>query len=184
MNKKDTIEYTDDRDVSDGGEGEEGRAEAKIKKLKEDLKRCDDTQKEYLDGWQRSKADFINYKKDEAKRFQGVAQMGVDDIVQDILVVLDSFHLARQYDMPPRVAEGVAMIQGQLEDILRKRGLRVIPVKPGDAFDPRVHESIGEIESDYSPGAIAEEAQKGYEIDGRVLRPSRVKISKEKSSSA
>jgi molecular chaperone GrpE len=70
------------------------------------------------------------------------------------------------------------MIQAQLEDVLRKRGLEIIPVKLGDVLDPAKQESIGEVESEYPSGMIAEEVQKGYIMNGRVVRPARVKLAK------
>lgn len=154
--------------------------ESRITKLKEKLRECEKLQKEYLDGWQRAKADFINYKKDEIKRFEAITERALDDITHDILMVLDSFHLARQYEMPPKIAEGIVMIRGQLEDVLRKRGFVMIAVRAGDAFDPSMHESIGETESTHPAGTVAEEAQKGYKFNGRVLRPARVRLAKEK----
>ncbi len=176
MDTDDTIEYAND-------EGDDSLA-AKLKKLKDELRRSEALQKEYLDGWQRAKADFINYKKDEARRFQDAARMGIHDMASDILVVLDSFQMARQYDMPSRVADGVFMIQGQLEDVLQKHGIAAIGVQPGDPFDPQIHESMGEVESWHLKGTIAEEVQRGYAMDGRILRPARVRLSKEKSPSA
>ena len=175
----DSIQYEEERAEKTADEEEIAETvEVKLSKAKEDLKKCAELQKEYLDGWQRTKAEFINYKKDDAKRFQELGRIAVEDCVRDILVVLDSFYLALQYEMPKNVAEGIAMIQGQLEDILRKRGFAVIAVKAGDRFDPRIHESIGEVNSEHPSGTVAEEAQKGYEPGGRVLRPARVRLSK------
>lgn len=179
--EKDTIEYEDESnaDITESGdENDEDGARAKVKKLKEDLKACEALQKEYLDGWQRAKADYVNYKKDEGKRYQEMAQAVSEDIIHDILVVLDSFQMARRYDMPKNVADGVFMIAAQLEDVLRKRGLLHIPVRLGEELDPAKHESIGEVESEHLSGTIAEEVQKGYTMNGRVLRPARVKIAK------
>ena len=175
----DSIQYEEERAEKSASEEEIAETvEAKFVKAKEDLRKCAELQKEYLDGWQRAKAEFINYKKDDVKRFQELGRIAIEDCVRDILVVLDSFHLARQYEMPKNVAEGIMLIQGQLEDVLRKRGFAVIAVKAGDRFDPRIHESIGEVNSEHPSGTVAEEAQKGYETGGRVLRPARVRLSK------
>lgn len=164
-----------DEEIDDAGEE---KAEAKIKKVKDELKKCEVLQKEYLDGWQRARADFMNYKKDEGKRYQDIVRVITEDLMRDIILVLDSFEMARRYDMPQKVADGVFMIQAQLEDVLRKRGLEVIPVNPGDALNPAQHESIGERESEHPSGSIAEEVQKGYAMNGRVVRPARVKLAK------
>lgn len=177
----DTIEYEKDTDADtlhEADDAGEEKAEAVIKKIKDELKKCEALQKEYLDGWQRAKADFINYKKDEGKRYQDMAHVITEDLMRDIIVVLDSFEMARRYDMPQNVADGVFMIQAQLEDVLRKRGLEIIPVKLGDGLNPALHESIGDRESEYPSGSIAEEVQKGYVMNGRVVRPARVKVAK------
>lgn len=152
--------------------------QAKIKKVKEELKKCETERKEYLDGWQRAKADHINYKKDEGKRFEDLAQFVTAGFIQDILPVLDSFDLALGHRLAPDVEKGVLLIKSQFEDVLKKRGLEQIKVLPGEEFNPEKHESIGEMESNQPAGTIAEEVQRGYTLRGRVLRPVRVRLSK------
>ncbi|KKS36810.1 MAG: nucleotide exchange factor GrpE [Candidatus Sungbacteria bacterium RIFCSPLOWO2_12_FULL_41_11] len=149
----------------------------KIKKLKEDLKKCHDERKEYLDGWQRAKADYINFKKDEGKRFEDMARFVTTGLVQDLLPILDSFDLALGHKMPPEVEKGVLLIRSQFLDVLKRQGIEVMDVS-GQKFDPAYHEAVGEAESDAGEGMIVEEIQKGYIFRGNVLRPARVKISK------
>lgn len=151
----------------------------KIKKLKDDLKKCIVERKEYLDGWQRAKADFVNYRKDETSRFEDMARFVVAGLTQDILPVLDSFDLAISHGLPKDVEKGVLLIRSQFIDIMRKRGLEEIS-GVGKKFDPEFHEAIGEIESEQEDGTIMEEIQKGYMMKGRVLRPARVKIATRK----
>ncbi|OGZ95734.1 MAG: nucleotide exchange factor GrpE [Candidatus Sungbacteria bacterium RIFCSPHIGHO2_01_FULL_50_25] len=150
----------------------------KIKKLREELKRCEAERKEYLEGWQRAKADFINFKKDEGKRFEDMARFVTTSIVEEFLPVLDSFDLALQHGVPKEVEKGIMLIRSQFEDVLRKRGIEEIHVKPGDPFDPAKHESVGETKSEHPPGTIADVVQKGYVFRERVMRPVRVRLSK------
>lgn len=152
-------------------------AAAKLRKLRDDLKRCETERREYLDGWQRAKADFINYKKDEVKRFGAFSQFATEELVAEIIPVLDGFGLALEHDMPKDVERGIVLIRSQLEDALRRRGLEVIAAR-GERFNPEVHESLGEVENDGEPGIVVEELQRGYRLNGKVLRPARVKISK------
>lgn len=168
----DEIEFIPDE------EGEMPDLQKKIKKLKEDLRKCGDDKKEYLDGWQRSKADFINYKNDEGKRMEDMARFVTTGLIQDILPVLDSFDLALGHNLPPELERGVLLIKSQFEDILKRRGLEPIKVDAGDKFDPEKHESIGEMESELPEGSVVEVVQKGYILRGRVLRPARVRIAK------
>ncbi len=65
-----------------------------------------------------------------------------------------------------------------LSAVLKKNGLERIKVSPGDTFDTSRHESVGEIESDQNKGTIAQEIEAGYLLNGKVVRPARVKISK------
>src|SRR3989344_4618248 len=150
----------------------------KIKKLREELKSCEAERKEYLEGWQRAKADYINFKKDEGKRFEDMARFLTASVVEEFLPVLDSFDLALQHGVPKEVEKGIMLIRSQFEDVLRKRGVEEIRVKVGDLFDPAKHESIGEIDSEHPPGSIADVVQKGYMFRERVMRPTRVRLAK------
>mgnify|MGYP001565719236 FL=1 len=154
--------------------------ETALKKLKENLKKCESEKKEYLDGWQRAKADYINYKKDEGKRFEDMARFVAGGLVQDILPVLDSFDLALGHGLPKESERGILLIRSQLEVVLRKRGVEEIVVEAGPSFDPALEESLGEVESPHQAGAVAEVVQRGYRFRDKVIRPARVRISKEK----
>lgn len=151
---------------------------AKIKKLKETLQKSEAERKEYLEGWQRAKADYINFKKDEGKRFEDMARFVTTSIVEEFLPVLDSFDLALQHGIPKEVERGIILIRSQFEDVLRKRGIEEIHVKSGETFDPAKHESVGEIDAQLPSGAIADVVQKGYMFREKVMRPARVRLAK------
>jgi molecular chaperone GrpE len=161
-------------------DGEAGISDlhARIKKLKADLARSEKERREYLDGWQRAKADMVNYKKDDRRRMEDLARFASADIVQDIIGVLDNFDLALAAGAPPEVERGIMLIRGQIENIVRRQGAEEIATAAGDAFNPELHEAIGEEASDVPAGAIARVLQKGYRLHGRVVRPARVKLSK------
>lgn len=152
----------------------------KIKKVKDDLTHCEAEKKQYLEGWQRAKADFINYKNDEGKRMEDMARFITSGLIQEVLPVLDSFDLAVGHGLQPEVERGVLLIRSQFEDILKRRGLERFMVQEGDNFSPEKHESIGEVISDKPEGSVAEVVQQGYGFRGRVLRPARVRLSKAK----
>ncbi len=136
---------------------------------------------EYLAGWQRAKADFINYKKEEMKHLEEVAKYGNEDLIKDLIAVLDNFDLGlRSLEKNGPVEKGVYLIRSQIEDILRRRGLERIPLKPGDPFDPSVAEALSEVASDKPPGTIVEEIEPGYRLHDKVLRAARVIIAKSK----
>ncbi len=167
-------------------EREEGMPDPqkKIVKLRGDLKICEQEKREHLDGWQRTKADLVNYKRDEAKRLEDLGRFITGGMLQDLLPVLDSFELALQSFKSSAMSagggheQGVLMIRSQMLDVLKKRGVRAIEVAPGEVFNPERHESLGEIESEQASGTVAEEVQKGYTLGERVIRPARVRIAK------
>lgn len=180
MNKDETKEDPagEEVEIVPDEEGDIPDLQKKIKKLKENLKKCEVERKEYLEGWQRAKADHINYKNDEGKRIEDMARFITAGFIQEVLPVLDSFDLALMHGLPSDVEKGVLLIKSQFEDILKKRGLDRIEVKDGEEFNPEKHESIGEEESDKPTGTVTEVVQRGYVFRDRVLRPARVRISK------
>src|SRR5581483_8198540 len=125
--------------------------------VKEQLAAAEKARDEYLAGWQRAKADLINYKKEEMAHLAEVAQYGNEDLIKDLLVVLDNFDLGlRTMEKNGGVDKGIYLIRSQIEDILKKRGLAKIEVHPGDPFDPAVAEAMLEMPSDKPPGTIIE----------------------------
>lgn len=148
--------------------------------LKEDLEKLTKEKDEYLDGWRRTKADFINYKKEELKRLEEVAKFGSEEVIKDLIAVLDSFELAISALEKPdaKLGKGIYMIKSQLEEVLRRKGLRKIKVNENDKFDPNFHEAVGSIEGDGVSGDIAEEVATGYMLHDKVLRPTRVRLFK------
>jgi molecular chaperone GrpE len=155
------------------------KTEEETAELKKELARSEEAKQEYLDGWKRAKADFINYKKDEAVRFQTFLKFSNEEMIREMITVLDSFDLA----IPAASGngselKGLTVIRVQLEETLKRFGLERMDASPGQFFDPARAEAISEMESDKPPGTIAEEAAKGYVLNGKVIRPVRVKISK------
>jgi len=140
---------------------------------------------EYLSGWQRAKADFLNYKKDELRRMEEVARYGSEDLIKDLVAVLDNFDLGlRTLEKAGPVEKGIYLIRSQIEDILKKRGLEKVSVKPGDEFDPAVAEAMAEVPSEKPPGTVVEEIEPGYRLYDKVLRPARVILSKGQDEAA
>lgn len=172
--KKEEISFLPDE------EGSASEAQGRFKKVKEDLRRCEIERKDYLDGWQRAKADYINFKNEEGRRMEDMARFVTGGILQDFLPILDSFDLALGHGMAPGAEKGVLLIRAQFEDVLRKRGIEIIKVDEGENFNPELHEAIGEVDSDRPEGVIAELVQRGFILRGKVLRPARVRLAKGK----
>ena len=136
---------------------------------------------EYLAGWQRAKADFINYKREEMEKMGDIARYGNEELIKDLIGVLDNFDLAlRTLEREGPVEKGIYLIRTQIEDILKKRGLMKIEIAEGDHFDPAVAEALTQVVSDKPEGTVAEMIEPGYRLHEKVLRPARVIISKGK----
>ncbi|MBI2591262.1 MAG: nucleotide exchange factor GrpE [Candidatus Brennerbacteria bacterium] len=134
---------------------------------------------EYLAGWQRAKADYLNYKKDEVRRFEETIKFSGELFIRELINVLDSFDLSLiALESESKAQKGMYLIKSQLEDILKKFGLEKIAVSVGQKFDPVFHESVVEIESSQPSGTVVEEIEAGYTLHGKVIRPSRVKLAK------
>lgn len=131
----------------------------------EDLKaKCE----EYLNGWKRERADFLNYKKEEMERIGSLIKYANEEIILNLLPVLDNLSLAANHIKDP----GIDQIKKQLEDFLSKEGIE--PVKTiGEKFDPNTMEAMeGEGET------VLEELQRGYTMHSKLIRPAKVKVSK------
>lgn len=130
----------------------------------------------------RSAADFDNAKKRLAKEREEFVRFVLEDLVLSLLPVLDHFELALAH-LPPgdektkSFRDGFFLIQKQFAQVLTDRGLKRIETL-GKPFDPHFHEAVGHIVSSKQPeGIILEEVLAGYELNGKLARPAKVKIS-------
>ena len=134
--------------------------------------------KELTDSLQRLQAEFENYKKRIEKEKLEFVSFANKELILRILPVIDSFELALQntnsYD---EFVKGVKLIYTQLFSMLESLGVQKIKAQ-GEKFDPYKHEVMLQEKSDKEEGTIIEELQKGYLLSGRVIRHSKVKISK------
>ncbi len=136
----------------------------------EDIETIKKQAEEYLNGWKRAKADYLNLKKDMEAQGKEIKEWMSKIFLLPLLEIMDSFDRAGTLDA------GVKNIKKQFEDFLKNS--RVEAMKTiGEKFDPLKHEAIESI-SGGEPEIIAEEAQKGYLIGEEVLRPAKVKVYK------
>jgi molecular chaperone GrpE len=146
------------------------------KKLEEKEKEAAANYDKYL----RSVAEFDNYKKRAAKDKADIIKYCNEDILKDILPFMDSLDRALGHDTGDIKAfkDGVALIQEQLLGCLKKHGVEKIETA-GKDFDPNFHEALMQTESEqHEDNKIVSEMEKGYLLNGRLLRPSRVCVCK------
>jgi len=133
---------------------------------------------EYLAGWQRAKADLLNYKKEEKERLQGFLQYANEAFLLKLLPIVDNLERAEKEVEKDnnRVVQGFLQIGKQLRDFLKKQGVEEMRAQ-GEKFDPEFHEAVGEAEGAKS-GYIKEVVEKGYKVKDTLLRPAKVKVGK------
>nr|WP_311482615.1 nucleotide exchange factor GrpE [uncultured Anaerococcus sp.] len=134
---------------------------------------------EYIEKYQRLMADFANYKQREEKAKADFKKYASSSLIEKLLPVLDNFDRAlKDKDPEDPFVKGVIMTRDELLKTLKNEGLEEIP-SDGEKFDHNLHhavmtESSDTVEEDY----IIETFQKGYTLNGRILRPAMVKVSK------
>ncbi len=164
----------EDNDINDIEEqeiiAEEEDAGALIHHLKEKLKTAQTERDEYLAGWQRAKADFINARREEDQSRHAFVKIAAQTILRDFLALADSFTQALQ-NLSAEEKSHIIPLYEQMVKLLGDHGVKEIETKNGDRFDPALHEAL-EGEGD----VVEEVLQKGYILHERVLRPARVKV--------
>lgn len=130
----------------------------------------------------RAVADLDNYKKRAAKEKEDVQKFGVEKLLKDFLPVLDNLDRAVEHAASASDFEGlktgVAMTRKLFEDALGKSGIKSFSAK-GQAFDPRLHEAMQQMESaEVPPGHVALEVARGYMLHDRLVRPAMVVVAK------
>ena len=153
-----------------------------LKKLRDDLKVLRKEKEEYLTGWQKERADFANYKKEEENRKSMFSESMRERILTKFLSVIDSFNMAfANKDAWEKVDKnwrmGVEHIYSQLEGVFEEYGVKSFG-SIGDAFDPNLHHSVDNVETDNKDldHKIAKVIQKGYKLGDRIIRPASVNV--------
>lgn len=155
----------------------------KIKALRTKLNECVKEKQSYLDGWQRLKADFANFKKRDAEEKKDFVVFARSALLEDLLPVMESFEMAfankaAWEKVDPSWRKGVEYIHTQLIGVLADHGLKEIMPTQGETFDPSIHTSIGTIETadEKLYHRIAETVQGGFSLNGKVLKSPKVHI--------
>ena len=153
-----------------------------LERLQGELEEAKAQTAEYLDGWQRTQAEFSNYKKrQEAGRVQ-VTTLANATLLRKLLPVLDDFERAIE-TLPADLSqltwcEGILLIKHKLCAVLESEGAKPIETD-GQTFDPRYHEAVTHEEvSGYEEGQIIGEVQRGYMLGEWVLRPALVRVAR------
>ena len=134
---------------------------------------------EYLNGWKRERADFLNYKKDEMERIGQLAKYANEELILKIIPILDNIYLAESH-VPEELKnhkwiEGFNQIKNQLCEFLKREGINAIETV-GKPFDPNTMEAVEEVNLPAQAGGgekdvVIEEVQRGYIMNDKLIRP-------------
>lgn len=183
--KKDNHKKQEHEDVYidiDEGESELLGSKNKLKKLREELKESNKKAQEYLTGWQKERADFVNYKSEEEKKRSERIKALKEDLLINFFPVLDSFDMAfhnkdswEKVDKAWRI--GVEYIYQQFMKVMEEYGVETIGTL-GEEFNPLYHDPVEHIpvENESEDHTILTVIQKGYRSGDAVLRPAKVKV--------
>ena len=135
----------------------------------------------------RLRADFENTKKRLERDKQEAIKFANEKLLVEILSIVDNFDramtsLSEGHD-PEKVKNGLKIAQEELHQVLERHGVQVIKTL-GEPFDPKFHEAVAVAEASESTqdGTIVDEIQRGYLLNGRLIRPSRVRIAQHKTN--
>jgi len=148
-----------------------------IATLKQSLTEAKAEAEANLANWQRAQADFINYKRRAEQEKEEISKFANATLMFSLLPILDDLERAFA-SVPPRLAklgwvDGIRLIERKLRTSLEAQGLSQIKAL-GEPFDPHLHEAVRQDKG--KEGMVIEEVQKGYKLNDKLLRPSKVVV--------
>lgn len=159
------------------------RRNRKISELEEKLSRREGELESHIDRIKHLQADFENYRKRVRKEERAKEERIEDRFIRDIIPIYDNlaraFRSFRHNNDKESFIEGIEKIFSQFDSLLTDIGVEPIQAEE-ERFDPKKHEALISVESKGKPNMVLEEFERGYQRHGRVLKPSRVKVSKQK----
>jgi molecular chaperone GrpE len=140
---------------------------------------------ENYDKWLRLMAEFDNFKKRTQKEKADLMKFSNESLLRSILPILDNLERAIEHGKGSgentSLLEGLEITLRQFLNTLERFGVKPLSAR-GEVFDPEKHEAVSQQESDQEPNRVISEIEKGYIYHDRLLRPSRVIVSKEKAA--
>jgi molecular chaperone GrpE len=175
-------------DLPAGDLSEEGEGPGLIKKLRDKLKKAVEEKQEYLEGWQRTRADFANYKREEAGLHTDKEARIKANVVEEILPLLDSLESALKspsfQKVDAELKKGITGIYQQFLNVLKRIGVEQIGMEDGKdmlvgrPFDPYKHEALQEelVDDEKFNHTIVAVHRSGYTLGDMVIRPAQVSV--------
>ncbi|MBI2676241.1 MAG: nucleotide exchange factor GrpE [Candidatus Aenigmarchaeota archaeon] len=161
--------------ATDNNHAAKKHLKADVRQLQKELEEKAKIAEDRLNQIKYLQADFDNYRKNFEKEKENIIRLANESLIKDLLVIIDEFEIALGRLENERDKAGLNMVYKKLSGILERNGLKQIEAV-GKKFDPHLHEAVNKEISDKGEGFILEEYQKGYMLNSKVIRPSRVKI--------
>lgn len=152
--------------------------EATFDTIKKELEAQKELLQQSEDHYKRLQADFANFRRRNEKEREELSSVVLQGLIKDLLPIIDNFEraLAVEGATGTPLHDGISMVYNQLMESLKKNGLEVIKAA-GEKFDPNFHQAVMRVQDpEKEDDTIEEELQKGYMVQGRVIRPSMVKV--------
>jgi molecular chaperone GrpE len=177
-------ELVEDEESSAGTGSAENSEDGAADQVERDLDELSEAKRErdeYLALAQRTKADFENYRKRVAKETSEALARGKADLARQLLPALDNLERAlaagKEASNHGALVEGVGMVRDELGSRLQAAGVEAFD-PTGERFDPQLHEALSTMPSEGTEsGVVIETVEKGYRLNGQVLRPAKVVVS-------
>lgn len=184
---EENLEHEDDIElIPEDDQVEAAGKQKKAEKKLSELDVCKKERQEYLDGWQRSQADYANLKKRFEEDKKNIGAYAVEAFIQDLLPVLDAFDMAMGNKTSWEAVDanwraGIEFIHSSMLRTLEERG--VTPYDPtGEDFNAELHNSIEmvDVDDEKEAGKIISVIQKGYKMGDRIIRVPNVRVGEKK----
>ncbi|MFI3230200.1 MAG: nucleotide exchange factor GrpE [bacterium] len=169
-----------EQDFSNQENQENQEPKTELELLQEELEKVEIANRDHLDKLQRSMAEFDNFRKRTLVEKASMYENGTRDSIEKFLPILDNFERAMistsEEEKSSNMYKGLDMIFNQFLEVFEGVGVEEV-VGVGEEFDPNIHNAVMHIEDEtLGANVVAEVLQKGYILNGKVIRPSMVKV--------
>lgn len=149
-----------------------------------ELRRKASENDQLVDRIKRITADYLNSQKRMERQMEARCDFAIEEFAREMLVVSDdlarAIAAAKEHQTVEAMLDGLHIVEQHLYAIFQRHGITLVETKPGDVFNPEIHEAVSVVKTnDLKPNHIVTEAQKGFRIHKRLLRPTRVAVSAE-----
>lgn len=157
-------------------------SEENLKNLKKQLEEAKELAEERLTRLKYLQAEFDNFRKRSEKEKEQIIKLANEGLIKELITILDDFEASLKLTEDEKNKEGLMRLHKKFFQILEKHGLKEIEAL-GKKFDPQFHEVLCKELSNHNEDEIIEEIQKGYCLNSKVIRASKVKVSKKETPS-